>query len=256
MTKRTLCFTFALLVAASAAHAQGAGTGVAAPASSADSLHTPAPAPTDAVAPAALPPATTATTPPALAATPMPDRPHVLAIRTQPLIGIERDQMNVLAAAADGDLAAARRARIEAHGLIDIKKKDIDALAARVKAAKQAKDDAARTAADGERKRQESVRSYFEHLQDADDAAIDEAQARGEWARAAIRVCDYELQLVGRSGIASNDGDPLLFKLEQQYLEAVKARGAAEERFANRAQTLADRKLRLYRAWSDWLGGR
>jgi hypothetical protein len=253
---RTLRFTLAMLVAATAACAQTTGTSATVPPAAADSLHLAAPAPTDAAEPAALPVGTIATTPPSLASTPMPVRPHVLVIRTQPAIGVERDQMNVLAAAADGDLAAARRARIEVKGTIDIKKKDIDALGARVKAAKQAKDDAARTAADGERKRQESVRTYFERVLDVQEGAVDEAQARGDWARAAIRACDYELQLVGRSGIPSNDGDPVLFKLEQQYLDALKARGAAEERFANRVQTLADRKQKLYRAWADWLGGR
>jgi hypothetical protein len=145
---------------------------------------------------------------------------------------------------------------VEARGTIDARKKDIEAQGARIKAAKQSRDDVARTAAEGERKRQESVRAYFEHLLDVHEAAIDEAQARGEWARAAIRACDLELQLVGRSGVTANDGDPVLFKLEQQYLDALKARGAAEERYANRAQTLADRRQRLYRAWADWLGGR
>jgi len=185
----------------------------------------------------------------------MPARPHVLAPRTEPVLRSDRDQMLVLAQAADADLAAARRARADVRNAIEIKKKDIDALGARLKAAKQAKNDASRATLESERKRQESVRDYFEHLQDVHDAAIDEAQARGDFARAVVRTIGWELQLSGRTGVAANDGDPALYKLEQQYLDALKARGAAEERFASRLQTLGDRKLRLYRAWADWLGG-
>jgi hypothetical protein len=253
---RTFALTIALLATTTAAHAQPAGTGVTAPGTMADSLYVATPAPTDSLAPVALP-ATPNTVPPtALSTTPMPARPHVLMIRTEPVIRVERDQLRVLGEGADVELAAAKRARLEVRGTIEIKKKDIDALGARAKAAKQARDDAARTSIDEERKRQESVRGYFERLLDVHDAAMDEAQARVEYARAAIRACDWELQLVGRSGVAANDGDPALFKAEQQYFDAVKARGVAQERFANRLQTLSDRKLRLYRAWADWLGGR
>ncbi len=254
--KPALRFALALLVTASAAHAQSAGTGVAAPGTMADSLHLATPAPTDSLVPAALPPAATTAPSPAPASTPMPTRPHVLAIRSEPAVHAERDEMLVLAQGADADLAAAKRARAETQVAIESKKKGIDALGARIKTAKQARNDAARTAAEGERKQQESMRTYFEHAQDAYAAAIDEAQARVEYARAAIRACDSELQLAGRSGVTANDGDPVLFKLEQQHLETVRARGAAEERFASRVQALVDRRLRLYRAWADWLGGR
>lgn len=252
---RTLRFTLALLVTAVTAHAQSTGTGMKAPESMADSLYNATPAPTDSLVPATIP-TTAGPIPPASTVTsPAPSRPHVLAIRTEPVIRVERDQLRTLAESADTDLAAAKRARAEAHGAIEIKKKDIAALDARIKAAKQARDNAARAAAEGERKRQESVRIYFEHVQETHDAAIDEAQARGDYARAAVIICDWELRLAGRSGLAANDGDPSLFKLEQQYLDALKGRSRAEELLATRAQTFADRRLRLYRAWADWLGG-
>lgn len=252
----TLRFALALLVTATAAHAQPAGTGAVAPASMADSLHDAAPAPTDSLAPATLP---SAANPPAAAAavtSPLPSRPHVLAIRGEAALRAERDRLRALAESADADLAAAQRSLAEARGAVEIKKKDIAALDARIKAAKQARDESARTAAEGERRRQEAVRGYFEHLQEARDAAIDEAQTRGDYARAALGACDWELKLAGRSGLAANDGDPALFKLEQQYLDAVKGSARAEERFAARAQTDAERRRRLYRAWADWLGGR
>ena len=254
---RTLRFTLVLLAAASAAFAQTGAVGTPAPAYMADSLRAAAPA--DTLAPSALPDTPAAPAVPtsaSLASTPMPARPHVLVIRTEAVIRNERDQVQILAQAADADLITAKRARTEVSGAIEIKKKDIAALGARLKAAKQAKDDATRATVDAERRRQESVRDYFLHLQDVQDAAVDEAQARGDFARAALRATDWELRLTGRTGVTANDGDPALFKMEQQYLDAVKSRAGAEQHWADTAQTLADRKLRLYRAWADWLGGR
>lgn len=252
----TLRLTLALLITAAAAHAQPAGTGAVAPASMADSLHNAVTAPTDSLVPAAIPSTASPLAPASTVTSPVPSRPHVLAIRTEPVIRGERDRLRELAESADADLVAAKRSLAEARGAIEIKKKDIAALDARIKAAKQARDEPARAAAEGERKRQEAVRGYFEHLQESRDAAIDESQARGDYARAALGACDWELKLAGRSGLAANDGDPALFKLEQQYLDAVKGSARAGERFAARAQTDAERKLRLYRAWADWLGGR
>ncbi len=252
-----LHLAIALLLAAAPAFAQG----VTEPApTTQDSLHatTPAPEtlpPTATPAPAA--PVAPAPPPPVpVRATPQPTRPHVVIPRADGNIRAERDQMKIMADAADGDLLAAKRAGAEARGVVEITKRDIDAIAARIKAAKQAKDDATRQPLEADRKRQEGVRDFFEKLVDAQDAAADEAQARGEFARAAVRTDELELQLVGRSGVSAYDADPALFKLEQQYLEAQKARGAAEEKAANRAQTLSDRRLRLYRAWSDYLTGK
>ena len=81
-------------------------------------------------------------------------------------------------------------------------------------------------------------------------------QARGEFARASVHACDLELQSIGRAGMAAYDADPAVFLLEQQFLDATKARGSAEEKLASRVQTLTDRRLRLYRAWADYLGGK
>lgn len=251
-----LHLAIALTLAAAPAFAQG----VTEPApTQQDSLHatTPAPEtlpPTATPAPAA--PVAPAPPPVPVRATPQPTRPHVVIPRADGTIRAERDQMKIAADAADADLLAAKRSGAEARGVVEITKRDIDAIAARIKAAKQAKDDATRQPLEADRKRQEGVRDFFEKLVDAQDAAADEAQARGEFARAAIRTGDLELQLVGRSGVSAYDADPALFKLEQQYLEALKARGVAEEKAASRAQTLADRRLRLYRAWSDYLTGK
>jgi hypothetical protein len=100
------------------------------------------------------------------------------------------------------------------------------------------------------------MRGYFEKALDVAEAQIDEAQARGDYARAAVRADDFEVQLSGRAGLSSYDADPNLFKLEQQYLDAMQKKGSAQEKLANKVQSLAGRELNLYRGWADYLSGK
>ena len=246
MFRPVLVLVLALALAAAPATAQAPADSAAAPAS--DSLR---------VLPPAPPAAPSATAASILGpSSPTPARPHFVAPRTETLIRAEHDQLLSLANTADSDLLDARKKLVEARSTVEIKKREIDTIASRVKAAKQAKDDATRATFEAERKRQESMRDYFSRLQDVADAAVDEAQARGDWARAGVRLCDLELQLAGRAGVAASDADPAVFLLEQQYLDALKARGAAQEKLANRQQELVDRQLKVYRQWADYLGGK
>lgn len=250
----SLALAAALLLAATAAFAQSdfvADTTTAAPPDSSAVLPPPAEG-----APAATPAA--AVTPASLLGpgSPQPTRPHVIVTRADGAIRQERDQMSALAGAADTELLTARKKVVEAKSTVEIKKKEIDMLDARVKAAKQAKDEGTRAAFESERKRQEAMKDYFERAQDVAEAAVEEAQARGGFARAAARAAELEAQIAGRAGIAAFDNDPALYKQEQQYLEAARQRGAAQEKMANKAQDLAGKKLRLYRAWADFLRGK
>lgn len=249
----------ALLLLAASAFAQAptdstaaSGAPAVAPATPAELPATPPAAPATPVAPA-VPLSPSSILGPN---SPTPSRPHLTSPRTDVVIRAERDQMAQIYNAADSELLDARKKLIEAKGTVEIKKREIDTINARIKAAKQAKDEPTRSAFDAERKRQESMRDYFSHAVDAWDAAVDEAQARSEYGHAALRALDLELQLVGKGGVAAFDADPGVFKLEQQYFDACRQRGAAEEKFANRAQTLADRRMKLYKAWADYLGGK
>jgi hypothetical protein len=247
-----------LLFAATTAFAQVTPDSAAAPAPApapAVAPEVPAPAPAPAVLPA-TPPAPI--TPSSILGpnSPAPSRPHLALPRGETTIRMERDQMALLFNSADNELLEAKKRQVEARGTVEIKKREIDTINARIKAAKQAKDEPTRVAFDGERKRQESMREFFTHVVEVWDAAIDEAQARSEFGHAAVRALDLETQLMGRGGVASFDSDPGVFKLEQQYFEASRQRGAAEEKYANRMQTLSDRRLRLYKAWADYLGGK
>ena len=55
---------------------------------------------------------------------------------------------------------------------------------------------------------------------------------------------------------AGQRGVECLLKSEQQFLDVWKATASAREKVAQREQSLADRKLRLYKAWANYLGGR
>ncbi len=246
----SLAAAMALSLAAPGAFAQGAGDTPPAPPPSDSTVALPArPAPAAAVAP--LAPATLLGP-----SSPTPSRPHVVLPRAAATIARERVQMIALGNAAENDLLEAKKQQAGTKATVEAKQRAVDTLATRLKAARKAKDGTTRATLDTERGRQESMRTYFEHALDVADAAVDEAQARGEYAHASVLVLDLEKELVDRAGAPAYDADPAVFKLEQQYLEAVAARGAAEERLAARAQALADRQLKLYRAWADWLGGR
>ncbi len=249
MIRPVVLLALALALAAAPAMAQSPADSTAARAS--DSLGT---LPPQAVTPPPPAPANPASVLGPNSA--VPTRPHLVFPRSQAVIGAERDQLLLVANSSDSDQLEAKKRVAGMKDTVEVKKHEIDTLNARAKAAKQAKDDATRTAFETERKRQESMRNFFVREQDVAEAAVDEAEARGEWAKAAGRVCDLELRLVGRAGVAAYDTDPSLFVLEQQYFEAAKARGAAQEKLASRTQTLVDRKLRLYRAWADYLSGK
>lgn len=251
----------ASLVAASAALAQTD------PPAAPDSTSSSAPAEVPAAVPdssVALPP----TPPPAPPATPQspasllgansprPTRPHQMTPRAEGAIRQELDQHALVISAADADLAAAKKRRAEAKATVEIKKREIDVLEARIKAAKTAKDEPTRQSFEGEKKRQEAMREFFQKTEDVEEAAMDEAKARGDWARAAVRAAQLEMALVGRAGVALNDSDGGLFKQEQQWFEARKVAGAAQEKLANKVQSWMDRKQKLYRAWADFLAGK
>ena len=227
------------------------------PTPAADSTATPAAVDSSVALPSTPPPAPAPAAASALAAnSPRPTRPHLMASRADAVSRGELDQFAMMASAAEGDLAAAKKRRGDAKATVEIKKKEIDVLEARSKAAKQAQDEAGRAAFEAEKKRQEAMREYFQKAEDVEEAAMDEAKARGEYARASTRALQLEVQLAGRAGNAVYDSDGGLFKQEQQYFEARKQAGAAQERLANKLQSLMDRKQKLYRAWADFLAGK
>lgn len=258
---RRLGFALALLFALPALGATGAAAqgDPAAPAAEAvDTMVTQAVDSTVALPPVPVPAAAEPASPAGLLGpnSPRPSRPHQLFPRTDLAIRGELDQFAMLASAADADLNAAKSRRAQAKTTVDIKKREIETLEARIKVAKKAQDEPTRLSFEAEKKRQESMREYFEKAENVEEAAMDEAKARGEYARASTRALQLERQLIGRAGIPLNDSDGALFKHEQQWFELRKMAASAEERASGKMQGLMDRKTRLYRAWADYLLGK
>ena len=219
------------------------------------------PAPTDSSAQASPAPSATpvpATTPSAVLGeqSPVPSRPHFVTARDEATIRSERDAMNALAAQTDRDVLDLKKKLVQARAIVDVKKREIDTLSSKIKAAKQAKDDATRQSLEGERKRQDNMRTFFDRLADVADAQESEAEARLDWAKARVQQCDLELQLVGRAGVTSYDADPTVFRTEQEYLAAVKTRAQAEGKLNDRIQNTVDKELKAYSQWADYLAGK
>jgi len=214
-----------------------------------------------AVAPATAAPSTTSPAPPTAVSvlgdqSPVPSRPHLVHVRDEATVRAERDSMAALAARSDRDVLETQKRQVAAKAVVDVKKREIDLLSSKIKSARQAKDDATRQSLEGERKRQEGMREFFEKLQDVADADAGEAAAMLDWAKARVHQCDLELQLVGRADVAAYDADPTVFRTEQEFLSATKARAQAASKLADRVQNTVDKKLRAYAQWADYLAGR
>jgi hypothetical protein len=185
---------------------------------------------------------------------PVPTRPQLIDWRRDSEVRAERENYTRYVTAAEVEQAAARTRVIQAKARFDIKKGEITALDARIKAAKQAKLESERKNLESERRRLEAMRDYFERMFDVESARTELAAAQVDFGKSLLREVDLELQLLGVRAGTVDDG--ALLKLEQQYLEAHRVRAAAQERLAQREQAGVERRLRVYRAWMAYLGGR
>lgn len=246
---KTAALLSLFLVAAGAAHAQAP-----APAAPTDSTAQTMPVQRS-TPPAYVPPAPTETAMLATAS-PAPKRPWLVPARPEVGVRAELDQQRQRATQSDSDLLEAKKAIITDKAMLDIKQHEIDALGDRIKTAKKAKQDADRKTLEAERKHQELMATFFSRVVDMDDATIDDVSARLDHAKASLAALDLELQYVLRMAGANPGGDPQLLPLEQKAVQAQKDRASAQETLAKKDQALADRKLRVYRAWLDHIGGK
>ncbi len=243
-----------LLVTASVAFAQTPATPVPAPASPADSTAQTMPV-QKATPPAYIPPAPIEAAAP-VTASPAPKRPWLVPARPEVGIRAELDQQHQRLTQSDSDLLEAKKSLISDKATLDVKQHEIDALNDRVKAAKKAKLDADRKTLEAERKRQELMATFFDRVVDLDDATIEDVSARLDHAKASVSALEQELQYALRMAGKNPQADPEMLPLEQKVIQAQKDRASAQEKLAQKDQTLAERRLRVYRAWADYLGGK
>ena len=244
---KTAILTSLLLLAAAAVHAQ-------APPAPADSTALTMPV-QKATPPAYIPPAPTETAAP-VTASPEPKRPWLVPARPEVGIRAELDQQHQRVTQSESDMLEAKKALIGDKATLDVKQHEIEALNERIKAAKKAKLDADRKTLDAERKRQELMATFFDRVVDQDDATIEDVSARLDHAKASVSALEQELQFALRMAGVNPKGDPEMLPLEQKVIQAQKDRASAQEKLAQKDQTLAERRLRVYRAWADHIGGK
>ncbi len=189
------------------------------------------------------------------AASPEPWRPQLVDWRGEDVVRDERDRMQRYADLAEAEIAATRTRAIQAKATVDVKRSEISALDRRIRDAKKAKLDAERKALETEKKRQELMRDYFERTLEVESARGDLATAQMDYGRSLVRVCDLELQMAGLRPQSERGDDAPLLRAEQGYLESWKVTASAREKVAEREQALADRKLRVIKAWLDFEAG-
>lgn len=214
---------------------------------------TPAPSPVPVPAPAVDPSLTRA---PSLAGTLAPARPTLVALRSDADVRADMDRARNTLVAADAAMRTAKSRSIEAKTNSEIKKRDIGAIEVRLKAAKQLKADADKADLERARKTENQRRDVFDRLQETWDAEADLAKAQTDWANALMKSCEVELEVVSKAAMASSNTDAALFGAEQRLLEARKLTAAKAEGIAEREQSVADKKLRVYQAWSTLTTGK
>lgn len=187
---------------------------------------------------------------------PEPQRPDLIDWRAEETVRDERDRMQRYVDLAEAEGAAARARTIRTKATVDVKKAEISALDQRIKAARQSKLDAERKSLEAEKKRQELMRDFFDRMLDVESARGDLCTAQIDYGRSLLRSCDLELELLGTRALGLQADDNSMLKSEQQFLDVWKVTASAREKVAQREQSLADRKLRVYKSWANYLGGR
>lgn len=214
---------------------------------------TPAPTPTPVPTPAVDPSLTRA---PSLAGTLTPARPSLVAIRSDADVRADMERARNTLVAADAAMRTAKSRSIEAKTNSEIKKRDVGAIEVRLKAAKQLKADADKADLERARKTENQRRDVFDRLQEAWDAEADLAKSQTDWANALMKSCEVELDVVSKAALASTNADAALFGAEQRLLEARKLTAAKAESIAEREQGVAEKKMRVYQAWSVLTSGK
>ena len=225
-------------------------------ATSTDSTTTPVVAPAPVPAPATTPTPTaepSVTRAPSLGSTLAPVRPSLVPLRADSEVRADMERARNMLVNADGAYRTAKARTIEAHTNAEIKKRDVSAIEARLKAAKQLKAEADKADLERSRKTEEMRRTVFDRLEEAWSAEGDLAKAQTDWANALMKACEVELDVLAK---AAAGGDPAQFGAEQRLLEARKLTAVKAELMAEREQTVAERKLRVYQAWTQLSSGK
>lgn len=210
------------------------------------------PAPTPAPLPSAPP---TVTRAPELSSTLSPARPMLVTLRPDADVRADMERARNLLVAADASLRTAKSRAIEARTNSEIKKRDIGAIEARLKAAKQLKAEADKADLERARKVEQQRQAVYDRLQESWNAEASFATAQTEYGNQMLRVSEAELDQIAKASLGAG-ADPALLAAEQRVLQMRRLLADKAKSMADREGDLADKKLRVYQAWTTLQTGR
>lgn len=236
----------------------------------------PTAAPAPAAAPAAAPAVAPAAAPAAAAVSTSPTAGRSVAealgfIDVIPARSVERIRNELQSAKAEEREADARISettsqRERTKSMIEVKKRELSTVDARIKLADKQKAEADKTTLTAEKKVGERQKLFLERRGALHSAELDQAKAAKQRADVAQKALELELQLAGRRSdrarVATTDPtlalqhDEVIRELERKTLEAQREQAEAAKDVAARDQDIAKRRLDLYQAQMAASGNR
>lgn len=173
--------------------------------------------------------------------------------------------------AAQAALGRARDQIARAQARIEVKKKELETIDARINLARKSAQDAERRALESQKKVHEIELSMLERRKDLHQAEEQAARAGKDYAAAAARAYEIEIDLAGKRsehagvglGVAATTPAGMVSKLEagmrgleRRTLDAQKEQASRNQELSRRERELAEIRLKLFEAQWAVLGGR
>lgn len=179
--------------------------------------------------------------------------PPLADVRSRSEIALDVEASRTLRSVAENRMLKARERSVRWKAQVEIQKARIQALDKQIGAAKKEKRDADRKDYEGQKRREEKVRDYFDAMRQALEAEAEFHKATFDYAQARLAEAEVEQRLSERWGsggyesrISSDARD-----LERRVLLAVKSRADRMSAHASREKTLADRRIDVLKIWGE-----
>lgn len=170
----------------------------------------------------------------------------LVASRPIDSIRSDRERIERFRGEAEARHGTARSRLAEVEIQVELFKKEIDAISARIKSAKKGKREADKTVAEADKKDLERRKNLMERRRDLRQAEVELAQAEIDYAETATKALDYEHQLERKRAEQADRG--LLVELERRTLESKLEQENARRSLVDRRARVVDRQISLMQA--------
>jgi hypothetical protein len=200
---------------------------------------------------------------PADSAAPAPPPPslpaiHVVPARNDEFLRRALEDAEMHEREAEATLSRATEERAQTKARIEVKKRELETIDARIKLAEKEKDEAGKVALKADRRAGEAERRLAERLDAVYESEIELAKKSRDLARADQKAVELELDLAARrremqriartDPAASRRTQQAVVALERKVLEARRDRAGVAQDVAAREQKIAERRLDLLKA--------